>query len=65
MDLKIIINLDNAAFGDGNTGNEAGRILQGLANRMIGRELDAGDGYILKDVNGNRVGEAVVVRKAS
>jgi hypothetical protein len=55
------MSLNNQAFGDSNTGGEAGAILTKLANRMIGRTLDEGDYYILYDSNGAQVGKAEVI----
>jgi hypothetical protein len=57
MTATIKINMDNAAF-EGDPGAELGRILDELANRLFGPDLEpAAEEYILRDVNGNRVGE--------
>lgn len=56
MTIQITINMDNAAFDDGNEGGtELARILHRLATRA---ETDGGncDGVNLYDANGNRVG---------
>ena len=54
--VTIVIDTDNAAFDDGNSGYELARILRMLANAYE-------DGYAedkrLLDVNGNTVGQAV------
>ena len=59
MDLNITLNMDNAAFTDGN-GFEAARILTEIANQMKDHSLEVGDSYPLRDYNGNRVGELTI-----
>lgn len=61
MKLTITINLDNAAFGDDDTGRayETARILSTLADDLIRRTFEALP-LNLRDVNGNKVGKAVV-----
>lgn len=61
MKLKVEIVMDNAAFEPEN-GTEAARILRYLAERFDGEHLRAKDLRPLRDVNGNRVGEARVTR---
>ena len=61
MKLKITIEMDNAAF-DGGRGEESARILRDLADLMDGSQLFAGNGWILRDTNGNTVGAARVTR---
>lgn len=61
MKLKITIDLDNAAFEPA-SGTEAARILRALAERLDGDNLRAKDLRPLRDLNGNRVGEAKVSR---
>ena len=61
MTLKIEIVMDNAAF-EPQSGTEAARILRELAERLDGENLRAKDLRPLRDVNGNRVGEARVTR---
>lgn len=60
MKLKIEIVMDNAAFEP--SGTEAARILRELADRLDGDQLRAKDLRPLRDINGNRVGEAKVTR---
>ena len=54
MNVKFFVNVDsdNDAFQDGNKINELQRIL-----RRIVQQLDVSDGEVIKDVNGNTVGE--------
>ena len=61
MKLKIEIQMDNAAFEDG-AGIEAARILKALAEDFQDRDLLPGEMFRLRDVNGNKVGEAKVTR---
>ena len=60
MKLKIVIEMDNAAFEP--SGTEAARILRELAERLDGDNLRYKDLRPLRDINGNRVGEAKVTR---
>lgn len=68
MKLKITIEMDNAAFvQDALAGTEAARILRELADDLNDCSLAPGCGpngqpWQLRDVNGNRVGEAKVTR---
>lgn len=69
MKLKVEIKMDNAAFearGDAPSrwrdGREAARILRDLAGRISLQTLEAGDIESLRDINGNKVGEAKVTR---
>ena len=58
MSIKYSINIDcgNAAFDDGNIGNELARILRKEAERL---ELECTPrGAPLRDINGNKVGTA-------
>jgi hypothetical protein len=55
MKAIIKIDMDNAAFAEGN-GDEIARILRELADSLAGCELGKGERYNLKDANGNRVG---------
>lgn len=63
MDIKIKINCDNDAFGE-YSGPEVARILRNLAYKAeeIGdvSNLDALDGIVVKDRNGNTVGNVEV-----
>lgn len=62
MKLKVEINLDNAAF-EPDAGTEAARLLRQLANDIDGNRLAvAGSVKSLRDVNGNAVGKAQVVK---
>lgn len=55
MAIKISIETDNAAFSDDGPG-EVARILRAVAERLEGaREADFH--MVLRDINGNRVGE--------
>lgn len=64
MKLKITIIMDNAAFHEAGGPNlEAKDILRELADKIEeGAELCVGYCQPLRDVNGNRVGEAKVIR---
>ena len=68
MKLKITITMDNAAFEmEGETrrfrnGFEPARILERLAAGMKDSTLEIGNVESLRDVNGNKVGEAKVTR---
>ena len=59
MKLTIEIEMDNAAFEDGN-GTEAARILTRLAEKLADRGSVEYDDWTLFDVNGNVVGLAKV-----
>ena len=61
MKLRIEIVMDNAAF-DPESGTKAARILRELAGRLDGENLQWRDLRPLRDINGNRVGEAKVIR---
>jgi len=54
--FTLKINTDNAAFEDDPTA-EVARILRALADRLVCASPD--ESYPLRDVNGNKVGEAV------
>ncbi len=57
MKLKLEIEMDNAAFDDGNGGNsEAARILREAADRIESGNDNTG----LLDSNGNRVGNCCI-----
>lgn len=63
MDFVVKINCDNEAFADSVAGYELARILRNLADKL---EADTGPHPMmptrarepLRDINGNRVGEA-------
>lgn len=61
MKLKITITMENAAF-DGSEGAEAARILRRLADEMApaGAEDLFDFNRNLRDVNGNKVGTALI-----
>ena len=61
MKLKIEITMDNAAF-EPDSGTEAARILRKLADRIAGENCTPGDVTPCIDINGNKVGKAVVTR---
>lgn len=58
MKFVIEIKMDNAAF-DTHEPTEVVRILRGLADRI---EAVGDMEHALLDINGNRVGESIVVR---
>lgn len=61
MQLKITIDLGNAAFEDGGT-DELDRILSELANRLPEPSDANGSEFVnLYDVNGNHCGAAEIV----
>ena len=60
MKLKVEIEMDNAAFSENGSGTEVARILQALAKKVDGQDLDESFGTRLMDVNGNKVGTADV-----
>lgn len=60
MRFEVHIGMDNAAFEDEGKENELARILRELADRVESSELEPQDVMRLLDVNGNRVGFAVV-----
>jgi hypothetical protein len=57
-ELTIEMNLDNAAF-EGDPAPEITRILRQLADKIEERGIY--DEILLRDINGNRVGKAVIV----
>lgn len=60
MELEITLTMDNAAFTDDING-EVCRILRRLAGSIKDNTtLESGDEFGLFDINGNRVGKAVV-----
>jgi hypothetical protein len=62
MKLKITITMENSAFDDDcGGGAESARILRDLADRIDGGLSDK-TRVVLVDINGNRVGEAKVMR---
>lgn len=63
MELKLKMNMDNAAFADGVfcNGEEVARLLIKLANSLDCADLYNGDGGSLQDRNGNTVGTWEVI----
>jgi len=59
--FKVSIDVENAAFEEGEEGSEVARILREVANRFDGDSLEVGRLMPLFDVNGNRVGSAKVI----
>jgi hypothetical protein len=65
MKLTIEINMDNAAF-EPNNGTEAARVLRELADVIDDKSVSQSfEMQALRDVNGNRVGEAKVSHEKS
>ena len=64
MKIVIEIRMNNSAFENEN-GNELARILNGLASRVDEKTLQEGDGKLLFDINGNRVGHWEVINEES
>lgn len=64
MHIKIVINMDNAAFEDNGNGEEVASILADAIISVQGTELEVGDEITLRDSNGNRVGQ-LEVKKGS
>lgn len=64
MKLIVTVNMDNAAFKEASEGAEAARILNHLAEVIEheGLGMSPGARMPLRDINGNRVGEAKVTR---
>jgi len=63
MNLKIDINLDNAAFDGENWAFEAERILKEFTDEISFSGLcRPGDSESLLDINGNVVGKAKLIR---
>jgi len=61
MKLKLSLRMDNAAFFEV-SGSEVARILRKLAADYEDRDLLPGESSDLRDVNGNTVGQAKVVK---
>ena len=60
MEFKIKINLENAAFKDDVNG-EIARILRQLQGKILDNTpLEVGDNFSLFDINGGKVGTAVI-----
>lgn len=59
--IVISINMENAAFDDGNATHEVSRILRRLATQIEAGEFVAEvDGKTLRDLNGNITGNVEV-----
>jgi hypothetical protein len=62
MNVKITVNMDNAAFDNYFSGEELARILQELARNVQESVLSAGLKIGVRDFNGNTVGELKITR---
>lgn len=62
MKVTITISMDNAAFTDGNNGDELARILRELARYVENDDLVSGEVRLVSDLHNNRVGELKVTR---
>lgn len=63
--FKLSIDMDNAAFTDGDPGTEVAYILKKLSSRIVGRSLVDLTEQLdekLRDSNGNKVGEWTVTQ---
>lgn len=60
MQLRITMDLDNAAFADGGA-EEVGRILADVASRIPDPLDQTGGSLSLHDLNGNHCGTAEIV----
>jgi len=60
MNFKLRMDTENAAFQHGNEAFETARILRGLADSIDDGSLSAVGTYVLRDINGNQVGKAVL-----
>ena len=57
MNFFIEFNMENAAFEDGNAGEEVARILKKIADKVKNDSFsDDGDVNKIYDVNGNHIG---------
>lgn len=61
MELRIKIDMENAAFEDNGRGHETARILRELAASFEYNGVNGGDNDKLRDANGNTVGRFEVV----
>lgn len=59
MHLKLVINLDNAAFAGDALPGEVARILRETAGDMVDNGVRPP--RFLRDINGNQIGHAVVL----
>lgn len=64
MRLTIVIDTDNAAFGENEDrmASETSRILRALSEAVL-YEGSAIDGRYLMDINGNKVGQITITRR--
>ena len=58
--LTLSIDTTNAAFEDTGVESEVARILKALAERIEREGAKAGQEFVLRDLNGNKVGTATV-----
>jgi hypothetical protein len=63
MKLVITMNLDNAAFADGNEQAEIARIIREYADRITSGLHEKSDAT-LYDINGNLVGTARILNQS-
>ena len=60
MKAKIVIKMDNAAFGDCR-GIELARILRVMADKFDNEDTFQGQELSARDINGNTVGSLVII----
>jgi len=60
LKFTLTIDMDSDAFQEGNNGNEVARILSKVVHQVDQDELAGGDGRVLRDGNGNTVGQWAV-----
>lgn len=60
MKINLELTTDNAAFEDNGIDFEVSRILKKLADSISEKGFEADSVFILRDTNGNKVGEAKV-----
>jgi uncharacterized protein YxjI len=54
--------MDNAAFEE-NNGCQVADILRNLVRKVDGTDLNGGDSFVIKDVNGNTIGHMKIIGK--
>lgn len=60
MKINLELTTDNAAFEDNGIDYEVSKILKDLAYRISENGIETDNVFILRDTNGNKVGEAKV-----
>lgn len=63
MKFKLEMDLNNAAFSDGDGAEELARILDDLAKRVATTPFPTTGEFRLRDSNGNTVGKARYVQR--